>query len=170
MSNIGVGFRLALLEEGKRRSLYTIRFDGSSKTEFEKWVDNPAINSHKEFQEMYAIILSLPDEDIPPDYFFKQESYERHGYVCPLRKRGYAELRIYCMRPDHREWVVLGNGCVKDQGGSLHNTDACGTAFDEIEYVDDVVWDRISTDRAPFLDSYTDCLHGNFDFDDKPLY
>lgn len=167
MAYEGLGFELVELEPGGDRcTLYTFRFDRSDRTEFEKWARDENVRTHDEFSSVYSTVRNIPDEGIPDGYYFKQEKYDEYGWVTPFVKDEYhAELRLYCIKKPGHEWVIVGNGCVKPDGGSLQKFPQCELAFDNIVYVEKRVRRRMRSDTStPRLHSRGQDLIGNLDF------
>lgn len=167
MAYEGLGFGLVELEpDGDRCALYTVRFDRHERTEFEKWVADESIRGHDEFSSVYATVSNMPDEGIPDGYYFKQQNYDDYGWVTPFVKQQYhAELRLYCIKKPSHDWIILGNGCVKPDGGPLQQFPQCEMAFDNIVYVEERVRRRMRSDTpGPRLHSRGKDLIGDFDF------
>lgn len=143
----GLGFRVVELDSGRRYTLYTIQFDGSQRTEFEKWAQDEEISSHEEFDAVYSSFRAIAKEGLPDDCFFKQEKYGDYGWVSPFVKDEYhAELRLYCIYREEANWVIAGNGCVKPDSGPLQQFPDCEFAFDNIVSVDRRIRRRVMSD------------------------
>jgi hypothetical protein len=145
MAYEGLSFSVVELERGHRYTLYTVQFQGSDRTEFEKWVHDEDINSHDEFSRVYSSFRAISDQGLPDDCFFKQEDYEDYGWVTPFRsEERHAELRLYCIRRENANWVLAGNGCIKPDGGPLQQFPDCDFAFNNILSIDRRIRQRIS--------------------------
>ncbi|MEF8817297.1 MAG: hypothetical protein V5A58_10940 [Salinibacter sp.] len=162
MSREGLGFRLVRVELGYRGVLYTVQFEDSDETELERWSRNEEISRHPEFDGVFGAIEAIPYQGVPPGYFFKQEKYS--GWVTPFVEEGYHELRLYCIRYERQNWVVAGNGCVKNEEGPLQQFDRCRRTFNEIRYVEERIARRLEGGDGFELIALDDRLEGDLWF------
>jgi len=166
MKGSQLSFELVLVESGHRSSLYTVQFDHSDVTELEKWATDDRITSHPEFDGVYGALRSIPNEGVPDDYFFKSAKYR--GWITPFVAAGYHELRLYCVKYDEHEWVIAGNGCIKDDDGPLQQFPRCRRTHRDIQYVDERVSQRLRGDDFFDLYAHESRLEGDFDFPPQP--
>ena len=161
----GVEFQLVKFRSSYRSTVYTVEFKGSQETELEKWVGSDRISTHEEFDGVYNALEAIPDEGVREDYFFKEEGYS--GWVSPFVEEGYHELRLYCIKYQRQNWVIAGNGCVKDDDGPLQDFDRCRRTFNDIIYVEERLDTRLKGNDHFDLTAHEDRLSGNFYFPPK---
>lgn len=171
MSRVGYAFRLRQHADGNRGCIYSPEFGRAERTEFQKWLDNEKIRSHSEFEGLAGAVNAIPDQGVPDEYFFKQKGYNNSGRVQPLMKnKKLPELRLYCVNPPSKRWLIIGNGCVKDEGGRISDYPKCHMSFKDIRYVYERVHDRVNQSSKHVLRSTTEALVGEREFGSKPSF
>lgn len=103
-------FRIVSVVSGDGGSVYTIQFDGESRSEFDKFLENKLV---REEQEAFARLISRL-EAMTKEYGFKGELFKENegrkkDYVVALSE---GRLRLYCLRAENT-LLIIGNGGVK---------------------------------------------------------
>lgn len=103
--------QLEIVEQSELVSLYSIKFNGENKTEFERFLqtfkDNAELN--EDFQRIvYAISKILTNGAL--ERYFRPEGKYRDG-VCAVPLES-GQLRLYCLRMSD-QILILGGGGIK---------------------------------------------------------
>lgn len=101
-------FKIELAKKYRRVNLYTIRIKNSSDTEFEKFLKNPEIMRHKDFDKLTGRLDTILNRYGCEDNFFRYASKP----TDPVSELAYGKLRLYCC-----VWskgiLILGTGGIK---------------------------------------------------------
>ncbi|MBR4488635.1 MAG: hypothetical protein IKO89_08770 [Bacteroidales bacterium] len=115
---------LKTIESNDSVSLYSICFNGSDESEFEKFLikfkDESKLN--KDFQ-LILVALSRIVERGALERFFRVEG-KMNDDVCALSLDSH-KLRLYCLRISN-QILILGNGGIKDTRTYQEDTELCG--------------------------------------------
>ena len=115
---------LKTIESNDSVSLYSICFNGSDESEFEKFLikfkDESKLN--KDFQ-LILVALSRIVERGALERFFRVEG-KMNDDVCALSLDSH-KLRLYCLRISN-QLLMLGNGGIKDTRTYQEDTELCG--------------------------------------------
>ncbi|MBR1992662.1 MAG: hypothetical protein IJ986_10375 [Bacteroidales bacterium] len=119
---------LKTIESNDSVSLYSICFNGSDESEFEKFLnefkDESTLN--KDFQ-LILMALSRIIERGALERFFRIEG-KMNDDVCALSLDSH-KLRLYCLRISN-QILILGNGGVKETRTYQENEELCGYVMD----------------------------------------
>ena len=106
---MNLSFKIELVEEGNKASLYTIKIDNSMESEFEKFLSDGEVNSHREFQPLILRLQEIIDKYGCQERFFKLNESKYNDNVVALWRDN---LRLYCCRYGNII-LLLGSGGVK---------------------------------------------------------
>lgn len=119
---------LKTIESNDSVSMYSICFNGSDESEFEKFLnefkDESTLN--KDFQ-LILMALSRIIERGALERFFRIEG-KMNDDVCALSLDSH-KLRLYCLRISN-QILILGNGGVKETRTYQENEELCGYVMD----------------------------------------
>lgn len=108
----------AIIEEVKQTEnagLFTIRFEGQTETEFEKFMQR--FKDDAERQEDLSVILNLINKMLAMsgflERFFRYEGKMSDRVVAMPQPTDHVELRLYCLRLSDSV-LIVGNGGVKN--------------------------------------------------------
>ncbi|WP_129052293.1 hypothetical protein [Chlorobaculum sp. 24CR] len=83
---------------GDGGSLYTIQYEGESRTEFDKFLENKEVaQEHLSFSRLAAKLNEMVNEYGFVREFFKEKEGKRWDYVVALSD---GKLRLYCLRTE----------------------------------------------------------------------
>ena len=108
----------AIIEEVKQTEsagLFTIRFEGQTETEFEKFMQR--FKDDAERQEDLSVILNLINKMLSMsgflERFFRYEGKMSDRVAAMPQPTDHTELRLYCLRLSDSV-LIVGNGGVKN--------------------------------------------------------
>lgn len=109
---MNLGFKLVRIKVGKKAKIYSIQYDGEENHEFHKFVTNPEVCSHPDFQALRKKIKELYDKrGLLQQYFRSEDEKCLHSEICRI-DYGVGYLRIYCIRWSDK-MLILGGGGIK---------------------------------------------------------
>ena len=106
---MNLSFKIELVAEGNKASLYTIKIGNSMESEFEKFLSNGEVKSHQEFQPLILRLQEIIDKYGCQERFFKLNESKYHDTVVALWR---GNLRLYCCRYGNII-LLLGSGGIK---------------------------------------------------------
>jgi hypothetical protein len=106
------GFEIVEVILGERCSIYTIRKEGESETELDKFLGSEEVGEHSEALQFIANRISniIPDKGAQQRFF----EYESNATNAVMKLK-HSQLRCYCLRFG-KLMVIMGNGGVKPTG------------------------------------------------------
>lgn len=112
---MNLGFRLVRIKVGRKAKIYSIQFDGEEKHEFEKFIGNPEIRNHPDYEPLRKKIKELYNKrGLLPQYFRLEDEKSIHPEICRI-DYGTGMLRLYCIRWNDN-LLILGGGGIKPKG------------------------------------------------------
>ncbi|MFO7890229.1 MAG: hypothetical protein R6V04_07800 [bacterium] len=102
-------FKIELYEKGSRATLYTVRLEGESITEFEKFLSNPEIKTNPEFEPLVYGLDDILNKYGCQERFFKLKESRFNDSVVALWR---GNIRLYCCRYSNII-LILGSGGIK---------------------------------------------------------
>ncbi|PIS30283.1 MAG: hypothetical protein COT43_02175 [Candidatus Marinimicrobia bacterium CG08_land_8_20_14_0_20_45_22] len=107
-----LGFRLVRIKFGRKAKIYSIKYDGEENHEFHKFVTNPEVRDHPDFEALRKKIKELYDKrGLLPQYFRPEDEKSIHSEICRI-DYGVGYLRLFCIRWNDN-LLILGGGGVK---------------------------------------------------------
>ena len=103
-------FELILVEKGKESTLYTVKFDDSDITEFDKFLSDIEIQNSAGFKSILKKIELIKDKYGSQEHFFEYDGSFSDD-VCKLKRK---KLRLYCCRYSNII-LILGGGGIKEK-------------------------------------------------------
>jgi len=97
-----------LVQRGSKSSIYSVMFEGEQETEFDKFLTDPEVTTHSNFEELLAQIDEIINRYGCQTRFFKPESSASDSVEALWR----GNLRLYCCKYGHII-LILGSGGVK---------------------------------------------------------
>lgn len=126
---------------GVNGKVYTIHYERSKMSEFERFVSDPKMQSHKDFNETLQLIRTLAGKDgagFSSRFFQHKGEYQKDsggedvlGYAKAEKSRFRFSLRLYVARLS-KNVLILGGGCIKPGGGPLAKFRNCRYSYDRI--------------------------------------
>lgn len=102
---------LEIVEQSEQVSLYSIRFNGQDKTEFERFLqtfkDNAELNG--DFQRIVYAVSRILANGVLERYFRPEGGYGDGVCAVPIES---GQLRLYCLRMSD-QILIIGNGGIK---------------------------------------------------------
>ena len=109
---MNLGFKLVRIKVGRKAKIYSIRYDGEENHEFHKFVTNPEVRNHPDYQALRKKIKELYDKrGLLQQYFRPEDERYIHPEICRI-DYGTGKLRLYCIRWNDN-LLILGSGGVK---------------------------------------------------------
>ena len=102
-------FRIELYQTGRKANLYTVRIKGEKESEYDKFLSDPRIASHSEFNVFNTHIDDIINKYGCQDRFFKLKESKLTDAVVALPWR---DIRLYCCRYSSII-LILGSGGIK---------------------------------------------------------
>lgn len=103
-----LSFIIELVGKYKRVNLYSIKLKGSSVTEYQKFLNDPVISKHKDFQKLIVRLNNILERFGCEENFFKHASKP----TDPVSELSYGKLRLYCSVWS-KSILIAGGGGVK---------------------------------------------------------
>jgi len=144
---------------GDGGSLYTIQYEGESRTEFDKFLENEGVVQEQSSLSRLAAKL----DEMVHEYgfvreFFKEKEGRRWDYVVVLSE---GKLRLYCLRVENF-LLIVGNGGVKRT--RTYQQDAhLNASVEELQRVHKLLMNRIYAGRI-LVERHTGVLRGALSF------
>lgn len=104
------GFFIELEDQGPKGNLYSVRIDGESKSEFQKFVENPEIQREPKFEHLIRQMNGMLDRWGFTANFFRPEGRSSDSVAALSKQSG--RLRVYCCRWGE-SLLILGGGAIK---------------------------------------------------------
>lgn len=105
-------FQLVRIKVGRKAKIYSIQFDGENKNEFQKFIEDPEVRNHPDFQSLRKKIKEIYDKRGLLQHYFRPEDDKcLHPEISRI-DYGTGKLRLYCIRWDDT-LLILGGGGVK---------------------------------------------------------
>lgn len=105
---MNLSFTLVPYERGCKASLYSVRLEGETETEFDKFLGDPEASTHPKFDELLAQIDEIINRYGCQERFFKDEG----SYLDAVVALWKGNLRLYCCRYGNLI-LILGSGGIK---------------------------------------------------------
>lgn len=124
-------FTLELIQVGTqgKNALYSIRFEDEPLNEFDKFLENEALQQEPEFDEMIEELFRLLDKRSFSSHYFKQKKYP--SPTCAYYFKG--KLRLYgCLYGS--TIFIAGNGGIK-RTRTIQENPLLHTFFDDMKMV-----------------------------------
>jgi len=109
---VNLGFELVRIKVGRKAKIYSILFDGESKNEFQKFLEDPDVRNHPDFRALGKKIKEMYNKRGLLEHYFRPEDGKRLYPEISRIDYGTGKLRIYCIRWDDN-LLILGGGGVK---------------------------------------------------------
>lgn len=109
---MNLGFKLVRIKVGRKAKIYSIQFDGDNKHEFQKFLIDPEVRKHPDFQPLRKKLKELYDKRGLLAQFFRPEDDKGFRPEISRIDYGTGKLRVYCIRWDDN-LLILGGGGVK---------------------------------------------------------
>lgn len=107
---MNIQFKIIELVKSPIGSLYSIKFCNEEKNEFQKFLDDPDINSFPDdLQRLTNRLNDMLNRQGFRDNFFKLKESKRSDKVVALRQN---KIRLYCCKYENTI-LILGSGGVK---------------------------------------------------------
>ena len=106
---MNLAFKIELLKNGLKATLYTVRLKGEPETEFEKFLQDPEIISSPHFQPLLVRIDEIANRLGCQENLFKFKESKFYDPVVALSRNS---LRLYCCRYGNII-LILGAGGIK---------------------------------------------------------
>ncbi len=102
---------LEIVEQSELVSLYSIKFNGEDKTEFERFMQDFKDNSelNEDFQRIIYAVSKILENGALERYFRPEGGYGDGVCAIPIQS---GQLRLYCLRISD-QILIIGNGNVK---------------------------------------------------------
>jgi len=109
---VNLGFKLVRIKVGRKAKIYSIRYDGEENHEFHKFVTNPDIRNHPDYEALREKIKELHSKrGLLPQYFRPEGENHLHSDISRI-DYGFGYLRLYCIRWNDK-LLILGGGGIK---------------------------------------------------------
>lgn len=109
---MNLGFQLVRIKVGRKAKIYSIQFDGEEEHEFQKFITNPEVIKHPDFQPLRKKLKELYDKRGLLNQFFRPEDDKcLHPEISRI-DYGTGKLRLYCIRWSD-DLLILGGGGIK---------------------------------------------------------
>ncbi|MBU4446057.1 MAG: hypothetical protein L6422_06910 [Candidatus Marinimicrobia bacterium] len=106
------GFKLVRIKVGKKAKIYSIQYDGEENHEFHKFITNPVVKNHQDFQALRKKIKELYNKrGLLSQYFRPEDEKCLNPEICRI-DYGQGSLRLFCIRWNDK-LLILGGGGVK---------------------------------------------------------
>lgn len=156
------GFSIVPVAFGDGGSLYTIQYEGESRTEFDKFLENKEVaQEHSSLSRLAAKLNEMVNEYGFVREFFKEKEGKRWDYVVALSE---GRLRLYCLRTENF-LLIAGNGGVKRT--RTYQQDAhLSASVEELQRVHKLLMSRIYSGRI-LVERHTGVLRGALHFEQE---
>ncbi|NTW84041.1 MAG: hypothetical protein HGB36_11860 [Chlorobiaceae bacterium] len=105
------GFEIVEYDSGEGGTLYSIRFEGESINELDKFLLNKDLKRRADFRKVSARLLQMVDYE-----GFKLESFEHDGSkMDSVVKLKYGGIRLFCLRWGNTLLIAGGGGIKSTQ-------------------------------------------------------
>lgn len=130
-------FEIVQYEIGRKTILFTIRIEGETQTEFEKFINDNEIKYMTCFSELIERLKDIMNRLGAEEKFFRDESNMTNTVVALCREK----LRLYCCR--YRNNILIpGGGGIKNTR-TYQDDHKLKTIVEVLEYVSERIDQRI---------------------------
>jgi hypothetical protein len=111
---VNLSFKLVRIKVGRKAKIYSIRFDGEDKDEFQKFLENQEVRNHPDFQALRKKLKEIYDKRGLLEHYFRPEDDRcLNPEICRI-DYGTGKLRLYCIRWDDNLLILSGGGVKPD--------------------------------------------------------
>lgn len=152
-------FKIVPVDSGDGGSVYTIQFDGESRSEFDKFLKNKLVREERDaYERLISKLGAMTNEYGFEGELFKENEGKRNDYVVALSE---GVLRLYCLRVDNT-LLIIGNGGVKRTRTSQEDSHL-NSSVEDLQMVHKCVMHRIFSGGI-HVDRITGALRGSLNF------
>lgn len=107
---MNISFKIEFYQSGKKASLYTIKLNGETESEFDKFLSDSNLKNNKEFESFLIQINEILEKYGCQDRFFKLNESKLTDAVVALWR---GKIRLYCCRYPNII-LIAGSGGIKN--------------------------------------------------------